>query len=116
MQVGFLLAMLGAGNFGQLAQAAELSKIRHRGYLIVGVKDNLRPLGFKTSQNELQGFEIDIARQLAADLLGDSSKIVFKPLLNQDRLNALLNGEVDLLVARMSITDARARVVVFSRP
>lgn len=115
MQVGFLLAWVGL-SWSVAAEAAELDEIRDRGYLIVGVKDNLRPLGFKNSQNQLQGFEIDIARQLATDLIGDGADVEFKPLLNQDRLDALLSGEVDLLVARMSITDARSRLVDFSRP
>jgi polar amino acid transport system substrate-binding protein len=115
MQVGFLLAVvIGWANSG--IQATELSEIRERGYLIVGVKDNLRPLGFKDSQNQLQGFEIDIAQQLATELLGDETAVEFRPLLNQDRLNALLSGEVDLVVARLTITDARARLVDFSRP
>jgi polar amino acid transport system substrate-binding protein len=117
MQVGFLLMLIGAvwGTVAR-AEAAELDEIRDRGYLIVGVKDNLRPLGFQDSQNQLQGFEIDIARQLATDLIGAGADVELKPLLNQDRLDALLSGEVDLLVARMSITDARARLVDFSRP
>lgn len=97
-------------------QAAEMSEIRDRGYLIVGVKDNLRPLGFQDGQNQLQGLEIDLARQLAIDLLEDETAIEFQPLLNQDRLESLLSGQVDLVIARMAITDARARVVDFSRP
>lgn len=98
-------------------QAAELSDIRDRGHLIVGVKDNLRPLGFRDPQTEqLQGLEIDLARQLATDLLGDATAIELRPLLNQDRLSALLNDQVDLIVARLSITAARLRVVDFSSP
>jgi polar amino acid transport system substrate-binding protein len=115
MRVGFLLLLFGLSGTGAAA-AAELEDIQERGYLIVGVKDNLRPLGFRDGQNQLQGFEIDIARQLAADLLGDEQAVEFKPLLNQDRLNALLEDEVDVLIARMSITDARTRLVTFSRP
>jgi polar amino acid transport system substrate-binding protein len=117
-QVGFLLGMgllLAALSLSQLAQAAELSAIKKRGYLIVGVKDNLRPLGFR-NQDQLQGFEIEIARQLARDLLGDETAVEFRPLLNQDRLQALLNGEVDILVARMTITASRQRLIDFSRP
>lgn len=115
MRVGFSLFLFVLGGITSV-DAAELAEIADRGYLIVGVKDNLRPLGFKDSQNQLQGFEIDIARQLAADLLGNDQAVEFRPLLNQDRLNALLEGEVDVLIARMSITDARTRLVAFSRP
>lgn len=116
MQVGFLFSIVIVSLLSSTAEAAELSEILDRGYLIVGVKDNLRPLGFKDSQNHLQGFEIDIAHQLASDLLGDETAVEFRPLLNQERLGALLEGEVDLVVARMTITDARARLVDFSRP
>jgi polar amino acid transport system substrate-binding protein len=119
MQVGFSLLVFVLGGAGAI-HAAELSEIQDRGYLIVGVKDNLRPLGFTDEQpdgqHQLQGFEIDLARQLAADLLGDAQAVEFKPLLNQDRLNALLEGEVDVLIARMTITDARTRLIAFSRP
>lgn len=115
MRVGFSLLLLVLGSTSSV-EAAELSEIQDRGYLIVGVKDNLRPLGFRDDQSQLQGFEIDLARQLAADLLGDAQAVEFKPLLNQERLDALLNDEVDVLIARMSITDARTRLVTFSRP
>lgn len=101
---------------GSFVHAADFDDIQDRGYLTVGVKDNSRPLGFKDERGQLQGFEIDIARQLARELLGDDQAVVFKPLLNQDRLGALLAGEVDLLVARMSITHARMRLVDFSQP
>lgn len=115
MRVGFLLLLFTLSSTSSV-DAAELAEIQDRGYLIVGVKDNLRPLGFRDSQSQLQGFEIDIARQLAADLLGDEQAVELKPLLNQDRLDALLEDEVDVLIARMSITDARTRLVTFSRP
>lgn len=115
MWLGFLLLLLLTCWVGT-AQATELDDIQDRGSLIVGVKDNLRPLGFKDSQSQLQGFEIELARQLATDLIGDKAEVVFKPLLNQDRLKALLDGEVDLLIARLTITDSRARLVDFSRP
>ncbi len=115
-QVGFLLGLgLLVGFLSLPVAAAELSAIKKRGYLIVGVKDNLRPLGFR-EQDQLQGLEIDIARQLASDLLGDETAIEFRPLLNQDRLQALLNDEVDILVARMTVTASRQRLVDFSRP
>lgn len=116
MLVGFLLALIAVCWMDATVHAADLSQIRDRGYLIVGVKDNLRPLGFKDSQGQLQGFEIEIARQLATELLGDPTAVEFKPLLNQDRLTALLEDQVDIVVARMSNTDARTRLVDFSLP
>lgn len=96
--------------------AADLAAIKQRGNLVVGVKDNLRPLGFVGTDGQLQGFEIDIARRLAQELLGRPDAIVLQPVLNQDRLNTVLEGNVDLAIARMTLTSVRSRIVDFSIP
>ncbi len=104
------------GQRGQSALAAPLSEIQRRGYLIVGVKDNLRPLGFQDEAGELQGFEIEIARRLAETLLGDAEAIQLRPVANRDRLPWLLDDEVDLVIAQVSQTPGRSRLVNFSPP
>lgn len=121
-RIGFLLVvLLTTGLIGLLHADPGMTRgsslrLNSQGKLTIGIKDNLRPLGFRDSQGELQGMEIEIARQLGVELLGDAAAVELKPLLNQDRLDALFNGEVDLLVARLSATDARLRLVDFSRP
>lgn len=114
---GLLLALSGGmGAIAPVVQAAELEEIRERGYLIVAVKDNLRPLGFRNEAGQLEGLEIDIARRLAETLLGHSDAVAFVPVTNQERLSALLEGEVDLVIARLGVTGPRARLVDFSSP
>ncbi len=98
------------------ATAAELSEIRDRGYLIVGIKTNRPPLGFIDDSGEISGFEIDIARRLATDLLGDSTAVEFVPLSNVDRLNAVLEDRVDIAIAAITLTEPRRRLVSFSDP
>ncbi|NJR65773.1 MAG: transporter substrate-binding domain-containing protein [Leptolyngbyaceae cyanobacterium CRU_2_3] len=68
--------LLTLGLLALPAPAADLEAIVQRGYLVVGVKDNLRPLAFKGTQGQLEGLEIDLARHLAAELLGNSEAIV----------------------------------------
>ncbi|NER82807.1 MAG: transporter substrate-binding domain-containing protein [Leptolyngbya sp. SIO1D8] len=96
--------------------SADLETIQERGYLIVAVKDNWRPLGFADEQGNLVGFEIDIASRLAETLLGDATSVVFHPVANRDRIPAVLNGEVDFAIAGVSITPMRERIVNFSAP
>ncbi|MBC6421084.1 MAG: transporter substrate-binding domain-containing protein [Hormoscilla sp. SP12CHS1] len=96
--------------------AAELEAIAQRGYLIVGVKDNLRPLGFRDARGNLQGLEIDIARRLAAELLGSPDAVKLQPLANQDRLDVVQSRAVDLAIARVTTTEPRLRIVSLSRP
>ncbi len=98
------------------ALAAELTEILQRGRLIVAVKDNLRPLGFRDGAGRLQGLEIDIARRLAQDLFGTPGTVTLKPVTNQNRLDAVLSGDVDLAIANVSTTANRLRLVNFSQP
>ncbi|MDJ0598664.1 MAG: transporter substrate-binding domain-containing protein [Crocosphaera sp.] len=94
--------------------AATLEEIKQRGKLIIAVKDNIRPLGFRNPQNHLQGLEIDLARQLAKDILGDSQAVILHPVSNQERLQKVIDGEVDLAIARITINTSRTRLVNFS--
>lgn len=97
------------------ANAETLKGIRQRGKLIVAVKDNTRPLGFKDANGQLQGLEIDIARRLSQEIFGDPQRVDFKPVTNQDRLRVLFDNQADVTIARLSINKSRARVVDFSR-
>lgn len=124
------IALLGLANhlasstFDQWAIAAEtnsaitpeintIDKIQKRGKLLIGIKDNLPPLGFRDRNGNLSGLEIDIARELAKEL---NLPIELVPLKNRDRLSALQNNQVDLAIAQITITNNRSRLVDFSLP
>lgn len=119
---------IGFGGFGlglvlgvQLAApsslvAADLATIQNRGYLIVAVKDNWRPLGFHDPSGELVGFEIDVAHRLAEAILGDASAVELRPTANSERLAAVMTDEVDVAIAGVTMTPDRMRVVNFSVP
>ncbi|MEO0828251.1 MAG: transporter substrate-binding domain-containing protein [Cyanobacteria bacterium J06635_15] len=98
------------------AVSAELDEIEQRGYLVVAVKDNWRPLGFRDETGTLVGLEIDIARQLAIELFGDPNAVELKPVSNLERLSVVLNDEVDVAIAGVTMTEARSRLVSFSIP
>ncbi len=103
--------------FARPASADSLSVIRTRGTLNVGVKADV--LGFsylnpKTEQYE--GYEIDIAHELAKRLLGDAGKVSFMAVTPQTRGTLLDAGEVDMLIATFSVTPERKIVFDFSPP
>jgi polar amino acid transport system substrate-binding protein len=98
------------------AIAADLPTIKKRGRIVIAVKDNSPPLGFRSSEGNLQGFEIDLAHQLAQELLGRSDAVEFKPVLNQDRFSTVLDGQVDVAIAKVSLTPSRLRILRFSIP
>jgi polar amino acid transport system substrate-binding protein len=99
-----------------VAEAAELEEIQQRGYLIVAVKDNVPPLGFRDDSGELAGLEVDLARRLALELLGQADAVVLQPVANRERLSTVLQGEVDMAIARVTVTASRSRIIDFSLP
>ncbi len=110
------LAIAASIFFGSasLTQATPLETIQERGILRVAVKETVRPLGFRDETGTLQGLEIEIAHQLAAELLGDRQAVELIPLRNQERLDAVLTGKVDLVIAQLGLNASRQRLVNFS--
>ncbi len=89
--------------------------IRQRGRLIVGIDQNTNLMSFRDPvSGELTGFDVDIAREVARDLLGDPGKVDFHLLTSPERITALQDGTVDIVVKAMTITCARAEQIAFS--
>ncbi|MBE9066716.1 transporter substrate-binding domain-containing protein [Leptolyngbya cf. ectocarpi LEGE 11479] len=99
-----------------IAVSAELTEIEGRGRLIVAVKDNRYPLAYRDAVGELHGFEIEIARRLALALLGDETAVELRPVNNIDRVNAVIEGDVDIAIAAITVTSQRQRITSFSEP
>jgi len=100
-------------SFYSSSYSSSLAEIQKRGKLIVGVKDNLSPLGFRERNGNLAGLEIDIARELGKEL---NISIEFRPLKHRDRLSKLVNNQVDIAIAQITVTNNRLRLVDFSLP
>ncbi len=49
-------------------------------------------------------------------MVGNKDAVVFKSVLNQDRLRSVLEGQADIAIARITMTPSRSRVVSFSIP
>jgi polar amino acid transport system substrate-binding protein len=98
----------------QLVVAEEWSEIKSRGTLKIAVKDNLRPLGFTDQNGNLAGLEIDLARKLAEELLGNKQALELIPVGNKERLQVVLDEQVNLAIAKVTVTTPRSRIVDFS--
>jgi polar amino acid transport system substrate-binding protein len=97
------------------AGGSDVDEIRSRGRLIVGVDQSTNLFSFRDPDSgELQGFDVDIAREVARDLLGDPDKVEFRLLTSPERISALQNRTVDLVAKAMTITCARAEQIAFS--
>lgn len=106
------------GNGGAAAAAGDgeaIAAIKERGKLVVGVKFDTKLFGLKDpASGEVEGFDIDISKQIAKQILGDENAIELKEVTSKTRIPMLNNGEIDMVVATMTITEERKKEVDFS--
>ncbi|KDA06093.1 ABC transporter substrate-binding protein [Microbacterium sp. CH12i] len=83
----------------------------------IGVKEDQPGLGYlDVTTGERSGFDVDIARWIAASLGFDEDKIEFKPIASANREQAIINGDVDYYVGTYSINDKRKELIDFAGP
>jgi polar amino acid transport system substrate-binding protein len=99
---------------GQMATGSTMERIVKQGHLTVGVLEDTYPFAFRDVNLRPEGVDIDIARDIAGAIFGDRERVVFRPLLEVDRLATLKSRQVDLVVATVTITCKRRELVDFS--
>ncbi|KZE51705.1 amino acid ABC transporter substrate-binding protein [Brevibacillus parabrevis] len=100
---------------GAAAGTGTLAKIKERDKFVVGVKYDLNLFGLKDpASGNVEGFDIDIAKAIAKKVLGDENKIELKEVTSKTRIPMLKNGEIDAIIATMTITEDRKKEVDFS--
>ena len=102
--------------FSSRAQAdAAVASIRKRGRLLVGLDIGSNLFSFRDPvTGEIAGFDIDIAGEVARDIFGRPSAVEYRILSSADRITALQNNTVDIVVKTMTITCERRKLVNFS--
>ena len=93
---------------GRAAAADGVDAIKTRGTLIVGVKADYKPFGFRDPSGAIVGIEPDLAADLAKRL---GVKLELVPVVSANRIEFLQQGKVDLLIATLSDKPERRRVV-----
>jgi polar amino acid transport system substrate-binding protein len=120
---------------GQMPDTGTLSIIQKRGFLVAGIDLNTELFGYDPKHlndpTQYQGFDIDIARQIARAIFGDPNKIEFRVVTLSDAKGATpANGSgevsqlnrggstdgVDVVVRTTTITCRRIESANFSNP
>ncbi|CAM01063.1 amino acid ABC transporter substrate-binding protein (PAAT family) [Saccharopolyspora erythraea NRRL 2338] len=102
----------------QVPGSPTFDRIKQRGRVTVGVKEDQPGLGFRDPvTGQYSGFDIEIARLVAAQLgLDPNTAIDYKPIPSTAREQALATGEVDYYVGTYTINDKRKEQVGFAGP
>ena len=101
----------GLGNEPAVTAEGEVPQLG--GKIIVGLDDEFPPMGFRDENNEIVGFDIDLAKA-AAEKLG--SEIEFQPIDWDTKELELENGNIDLIWNGLTITDERTAAMDFTMP
>src|SRR5215216_7363078 len=83
--------------------------------LTVGIKYDQPGLGQKVGE-DYKGLDVDVARYVAKELGFEGDKVIFKETPSAQRETAIQGGQVALIFATYSITDARKEKVSFAGP
>jgi polar amino acid transport system substrate-binding protein len=95
------------------ANADVLEDIKKRGTLIVGVKADYKPFGFRDPSGAIIGLEPDLAADVAKKL---GVKLELVPVVSANRMEFLNQGKIDLMIATMSDKPERRKVVQVIEP
>jgi len=121
IRTGWLKSLLAtallAGATGIAATAAHaadlLDTVKQAGVLKIGIEGTYPPFGYRGAKNELEGFDVDVARAVA-------SKLGVKPEFVTTEWSAIIAGlqagKFDVIVNQVSVTPQRQQALDFSTP
>jgi polar amino acid transport system substrate-binding protein len=112
-----VIAAVLAAMPAQAQQASsKLDEILSRGHLVLGTGSTNAPWHFKSAEDKLQGFDVDMGRIIAKALFGDPEKIEFVNQSSDARIPNITTGKVDITCQFMTVTGERAQQIAFTIP
>ncbi|MFJ7203020.1 glutamate ABC transporter substrate-binding protein [Streptomyces sp. NPDC098789] len=94
---------------------AAIARIKAAGKLVAGVDQNSFRWGYRNPvDGKLDGFDIALVKAIAKDILGDENAVIYRAIPTSQRIPALVEGRVDIVVRTMTINCARLKDVAFS--
>lgn len=108
-----LLVALGAALLTGCGGAPQKDAGSAKKKIVVGLDDNFPPMGFKNEKSQIDGFDIDMAKE-AVKRLG--REVEFKPIDWSSKEAELKSGRIDVLWNGLNITDKRKENMLFSQP
>ena len=106
---GVVIGALVLGGSAVVAQdGGKLAAVQGRGTLICGVHGSLPNFSVLNEETgDFTGFDVDFCRAIAQAVLGDATKVDFRPLTGEQRGPALQTGEIDVLIRNTTNTATR---------
>ncbi len=101
----------GSGSTGaQDGTTRTVEDIQADGKIVIGVFSDKNPFGYVDENGEYQGYDIELARQIGADM---GVEVEFVSTEAANRVEYLKTNKVDLILANFTVTPERAEAVDF---
>ena len=101
---------------GAMPEGSTMAAIQARGRLIVGVSADTYLLGSRNPLNGvIEGFDIDLANAIGRAIFGQQANVQLVVITAADRLPALQDGRVDIVVRNMTMNCDRWTKIGFSQ-
>jgi polar amino acid transport system substrate-binding protein len=80
---------------------------------VVGLDDSFPPMGFRDENNDIVGFDVDLAKEVAQRL---GMEVVLQPINWDTKELELDSGNIDVIWNGLTITEERKEVMDFTQP
>lgn len=95
------------------ADDKSLENVKANGKFILGLDDSFPPMGFRDENNEIVGFDIDCAKEVASRM---GVELVVQPIAWDSKQMELDSGNIDCIWNGMSISEERKEAMNLSDP
>lgn len=96
-----------------LAADGSLKTVKEKGKLVLGLDDSFPPMGFRNDDNQIVGYDIDLAQEVAKRL---GVQLVPQPIDWNAKEQELNTGKIDCIWNGFTITEERKQAMAFTRP
>jgi glutamate transport system substrate-binding protein len=100
----------------QFEAGTTMAELSEAGAITVGTKFDQPGFGLLNPSGTPEGFDVEIAKIIAAELGIDAGKIEWVETVSANREPFIENGQVDIVVATYTINDARKERIDFAGP
>lgn len=90
-----------------------LQTIKTKGKLVLGLDDAFPPMGYRNENNEIVGYDIDLAKEVAKRL---GVELVLQPIDWNAKEQELNTGKIDCIWNGFTITEERSKNMAFTKP
>lgn len=105
--IGVMIAM----QMNKKEEENSLERILNKGTFILGLDDSFPPMGYRNENNEVVGFDIDVAKEVCKKL---NVELIIQPISWSAKEQELDSGNIDCIWNGMSITDERKEAMTLS--